>query len=110
MGGRVDVDVVPLGQQLAGQRVDLGDPLDLVAEELDADDPIVRRGSDLEGVAADPEPGPLECLVVALVLQIDQMAKDRVAPVLAAAAQPEHGCAVVDRRTEAVDAADAGRR
>ena len=110
VGGRVDVDVVPLGQQLAGQRVDLGDPLDLVAEELDPDDPIVRRGLDLEGVAADPEAGPLEGLVVALVLQIDQVAEDRVAPVLAAAPQPEDGRPVVDRRAEAVDAADAGAR
>ncbi len=108
VGGRVDVEVVALGQQLAGQRVDLGDPLDLVAEELDPDDPIVRRRPDLERVAPDPEARPLERLVVALVLQIDQMAEDGVAPVLAAAAQAEDGRAVVDRRAEAVDAADAG--
>ena len=61
VGGRVDVQVVPLGEQLAGQRVDLGDPLDLVAEELDPDDPVVRRGPDLEGVAADAEARALEC-------------------------------------------------
>ena len=108
MGGRVDVQVVALGEQLAGQRVDLGDPLDLVAEELDPDDPIVRGRADLERVAADPEAGALERLVVALVLQIDQMAQDGVAAVLAAAAQAQDGRPVVDRRPEAVDAADAG--
>ena len=31
-----DVDLVALGQDLAGQRVDLDDALDLVAEEIDA--------------------------------------------------------------------------
>ena len=108
VGRRVDVEVVALGQQLAGQRVDLGDPLDLVAEELDPDDPVVRGRSDLERVATDAEAGPLERLVVALVLQIDQVAEDGVAPVLAAAPEPEDGRPVVDRRPEAVDAADAG--
>ena len=108
VGRRVDVEVVALGDQLAGQRVDLGDPLDLVAEELDPDDPIVRGRHELEGVAADPEPGPLERLVVALVLEVDEVAQDGVAPVLAAPPQAQDGRAVVDRRAEAVDAADAG--
>ncbi len=108
MGSRVDVEVVSLGQQLAGQRIHLGDPLDLVAEELDPDDAIVRGRPDLERVAADPEACSLQRLVVALVLQIDQVAEDRVAPVLAALAQPEDRGAVVDRGAEAVDAADAG--
>ena len=49
------LSVLALGEQLAGQRVELGDALDLVAEELDADDDLRRCGLDLERVAADPE-------------------------------------------------------
>ncbi len=46
--------------------------------------------------------------VVALVLEVDQVAQDGVAAVLAAGPQLEHGRAVVDRGAEAVDADDAG--
>ena len=53
--GRVDVDRVQLGQHLAGQRVDLDDALDLVAQELDAHGQLLVGGHDLEGVAAHAE-------------------------------------------------------
>ena len=102
---RVDVDLLALGEELAGQRVDLGDPLDLVAEELDPDQGLLRRRLELEGVAADPEPGALEGLVVALVLEVDELAEDGVAAVRAALPEADDGRAVVDRRAEAVDAA-----
>ena len=45
--------------------------------------------------------------VVALVLEVDEVAQDGVAAVLAADAQAQDRGAVVDRRAEAVDAADA---
>ena len=97
VGRRVDVRLLALGQQLAGERVELRDPLDLVAEELDPDERLLRGGLELERVAADPEPGAGQGLVVALVLQVDEVAQDRVAPVLAADPQLEDGRAVVDR-------------
>ena len=95
-------------EQLAGQRVELGDPLDDVAEELDPDERLLRRRLELERVAADAEPGAAHRLVVALVLEVDQVAQHGVAPVLAADAQLEDRRAVVDRRAEAVDARDRG--
>ena len=98
VGRRVDVDLLPLGEQLAGQRVQLGDPLDLVAEELDPDEAVLRGGLELEGVAADPEPGSRQRLVVALVLQVDEVAQDGIAAVLPADPQPEDRRSVVDRR------------
>ena len=49
-----------------------------------------------------------ERLIVALVLQVDELAQDAVAAVPATDAQPDDGRAVVDRRAEAVDAADRG--
>ena len=108
VGRRVDVGLLALGQQLAGQRVELGDPLDLVAEELDPDERLLRRRLELERVAADPEPGAAQRLVVALVLEVDQVAQDGIAAVLPADPQLEHGRAVVDRGAEAVDARDRG--
>ena len=108
VGRRVDVDLVALGEQLAGQRVELGDPLDLVAEELDPDEEVLGGWLELERVAPDPEPRAAEGLVVALVLEVDELAEDRVAAVLPADPQPEDRRAVVDRRAEAVDAADRG--
>ena len=110
VGGRVDVGLLALGEELAGQRVELGDALDLVAEELDADERLLGGRLELEGVAADAEPGARERLVVALVLEVDEVAQDGVAPVLAAGPQLEDGRAVVDRRAEAVDAATPRRR
>ena len=108
VGRRVDVRLLAFGQELAGERVELRDPLDLVAEELDADERLLRRGLELERVAAHPEAGTGQGLVVALVLQVDEVAQDRVAPVLAADAQLEDGRAVVHGRAQAVDARDAG--
>ena len=108
VGRRVDVRLLALGQELAGQRVELGDPLDHVAEELDPDERLLRGGLELEGVAADAEPGAAQRLVVALVLQVDEVAQHGVAPVLAADPQLEHGRAVVDRGAEPVDARHRG--
>ena len=83
MGRRVDVHVLALGEQLARERVDLGDPLDLVAEELDADDALLRGRPELERVATHPEARASEVGVVALVLQVDEVAQHRVAAVRA---------------------------
>ena len=108
MGRRVDVRLLAFREQLPGERVELGDPLDLVAEELDPDERLLRCRLELEGVAADPEPGAAQRLVVALVLEVDEVAQHGVAPVLAPDAQLEHRRAVVDRGAQAVDARHAG--
>ena len=79
--GGVDVELLALGEHLAGQRVDLGDPLHLVAEELDPDEEVVVGRLELQGVAADAEARPLDGRVVALVLEVDEVAQDGVAAV-----------------------------
>ena len=106
--GREDVELLALGQQLPGQRVQLRDPLHLVAEELHPDDDLGAGRADLQGVAADAELRPGERRVVALVLQVHEVAQHRVPPVLPADPEPEHGGAVVHRRTQAVDARHRG--
>ena len=75
MLGRVDVDLGPLDQHLAGQRVDLDDALDLVAEELDAHRDLLVGRIELERVAAHAELAAHEGHVVALVLDVDQAAQ-----------------------------------
>ena len=104
---RIDVRLLALGEQLPGQGIQLGDPLDLVAEELDPDEAVLRGRLELERVAPDAEPGAGQCLVVALVLEVDQVAQHGVAAILAADAELEHGRAIVDGRSQAVDARDA---
>ncbi len=104
----IDVDLGPFGDQLAGQRIELGDPLDLVPEELDPDEAILRRGHELQRVAPDAKARALERLVVALVLEVHEVAQDGIPTIPPADLEPEHGRAVVDRRAEAVDAADRG--
>ena len=106
--GRVDVELLALGEQLPGERVHLGDALHFVAEELDADQAILGGGDELQGVAPNAEAGTRQRGVVALVLEIHEVAQHGVAAVLPADAQPQDRGAVVDRGAQAVDAAHAG--
>ena len=104
VGRREDVELLVLGDHLAGHRVERHQPLDLVAEELDADRVLLVDREDLEGVAADPEGAAGEGHVVAGVLDLDELAQDRVAVALLAHPQPQHPVDVLLRGAEAVDA------
>ena len=108
---RVDLDAVEAGDGLAGQRVELADLLDLVAEE--ADPPghvlIVRR-EDLEAVAAHAEVAAREGLVVAPVLQRDELADDLALVLGRALLQAEGHRRIGLDRADAVEAARPRRR
>ena len=108
MGCRVDHHLVPLGQDLACQRINLRDALHLVTEELHAKDRLLARRLHLNGVPSDTELGATECGVVALVLKINEVAQDRIAAVLPCLAHAQDRCAVVHRCAKTVDAADRG--
>ena len=69
-------------QNLAGQRVDLDDALDLVAKELDAHRQVLIRWEDLQHIAAHAELAAREVLVVALILDVGQLAQHAVAAAL----------------------------
>ena len=52
----VDLHRLEVGELLAGEGVELGDGLDLVAEQADAPGPVLQvGGEELDHVAADPE-------------------------------------------------------
>ena len=60
----------------AEERVDFGEAVDLIAEELDAEGVVVVGGVDLDDVAADAEGAAAEVDVVALVEDFDEAASD----------------------------------
>ena len=100
--------MVELREDLARERVEVRDLLDLVAEERDPIRRLRRRGLHLDHVALDPEAAPPEQRVVADVLDVDQLAEELVAVVLLAHRQDDEPLLVLLRRAEAVDARDRG--
>ncbi len=104
--GGEDGELLALGEDLAGQRVELLDRLDLVAEELDARGHLLVRGLHVEHVAAHAELRASEVHVVARVLQVGELAQQDVAPPRLARRHLEQLAEVVLRRADAVDAGD----
>ncbi len=75
---RPDGGMLELLQYLAGQRVELVQSLDLVAEEDGPVGGLGVRGEDLERLAADAERPAREGGVVARVLDVHELAQDTV--------------------------------
>ncbi len=110
-------DVMPRGEKddllqrflgLAADRVEAGEPVDLVAEEFHAHRVLRVGGAKLDGVAANAEPPARELEIVALVLHFDQT-REEVFP--GQELPLRHGTdhvLVVLGRAQAVDARDAG--
>ncbi len=105
--GREHVHLRVLGEDLAGQRVQGHEPLDLVAEHLDPHRMLLVHGEHLDGVAAHAEGAAREGDVVARVLDVDEGPQQLVAVELLAHPQAHHAVDVLLRRAEAVDGGDA---
>ena len=89
--------------------VDGGDPVDLLAEELDADGALlVARREDLHDVAAHTERAALKLDVAAVVLNLDEAAHQLVALHRHARAQGDHHALVFAWVAHRVDAGDGG--
>ena len=108
VGGREDEQLVDLADHLAGERVQVVQPLDLVAEHLDPDGQLLVDREDLDGVAADPERAAGEGEVVAGVLLGDQRAQQLVAVAGLPQLDLQRPVDVLLRRAQAVDAGDGG--
>ncbi|CAM5533100.1 hypothetical protein SALBM217S_00878 [Streptomyces griseoloalbus] len=106
VGGGEDVELLVVADDLAGERVQRGQRLDLVAEHLDADGELLVDREDLDGVAADTEGAAREGHVVARVLDVHEAAQQLVAVDLVADAQRDHAVHVLLRGAQAVDAGD----
>ncbi len=106
VGGGEDDGVVLAAQDLAGEGVDLGDPLDLVPEEADPDGPaLVAHGEDVQRVPPDPEGTPLEVEIVPLELDVHELAHDLLPAHLHAGPQGEGQVQILLRVAQGVDAA-----
>ncbi len=105
VGGGEDEDLLRLADDLTGERMQVGEPLDLVTEHLDAHGELLVHGEHLHRVTAHPERASGERQVVARVLDIDQPAQQRVALDFLADAQADHPVDVLLRSAKAVDAA-----
>ncbi len=64
--------------QLPGNGIQLHDPLDLVAEHLDADHILAAHGDDLDHIPPHPEGAPAEAHIIALILNPHQAAENVV--------------------------------
>ncbi len=105
----IDVDLVEIAGLLAGERIELDDAVDLVAEQADAPGAVlVLRREHVDRLAAHPEGAAREAGVVATVLQLDQRLDQRVARDLAAALQLDHHARIGLDRADAVDAGHGG--
>src|SRR5690606_510874 len=107
--GGIDRDLVQLPQHLAGQRIDLPDRFQLIAEELNADDLVFFiDGKDVQHVAAHTVRAALQVEIIACVMDIDQLLDGVLARQRHALLGVQQGALVGLRRAQAVDAAYAG--
>ena len=105
----VEPDLVEPAGALAGERVELGDALDLVAEHRQAPGAVLEMGrEDLDRVALGAEGAAGEVELVAAVLQLDQGAQQPLALDLLALLQGQRHPGVGLGRADAVDAGDRG--
>jgi hypothetical protein len=101
-------DVSDLAEDLAGQRVEPGQFVHLVAEEADPQCVLLVGGHDFDDIAAHAERAAPELDVVALVLDLHQFSQDLVAVDPLADLEREQHAVVRLGRPQAVDARHTG--
>ena len=101
----VDGDVVQNALRYAGDGVDLGDAVNFIAEELNADGaPRPVGGVDLQRIAAHTVGVSDKVEVVALVADLGQLAHERVPVVFHAGTERNDHVFIVNRVAQTVDA------
>jgi len=100
---RVDVYRRPIEQHFAGQRIELGDALDFIAPELNPQRNLLVGGKDVERIAAHTERTPVKIHIIALELQVEQLAQQFVAVAHLADTDWNDDLPVLVGRTETVD-------
>jgi len=84
MRARVDRHALVRLEKVAEERIDLGEPDNLVVLQDDAHSPLSIRREDLDLVAMHPEGTALELALLAPVVDVDQAAQQRLASKLLA--------------------------
>ena len=106
--GGEQVGVVDFGDDVARERVQNREGINLVAKHLDADRELLIHGDDLDRVTAHAEGTARKRHVVAHVLHGDEASQQRIAIDDHAAAQLDHARHVLLGGAEAVDAGHRG--
>ena len=68
-----DIDLGLIVDNLAGQRIESHNLLDLIAKHLNADREFFVHGNDFNGIPAHPKGAALESHIVSLVLHIHKL-------------------------------------
>ena len=109
MAGGVNGHMVQHPVHRTGEGVKVGDPVDLIPEELHPDGVIlVVGGVDLHRVPPHPEAVPLEGHVIPLVAVLHQTSQQLVPVPLRPLAQRDHHLGEVVRLAQAVNAGHGG--
>ena len=106
--GRPDGDGIELAHDLARDVVHLGDELDLVAKEADAQGVLCIRGEHVHGVAPHTEGPSREVIVVAIVLDVNELTNEIVTLKWLRLVHVGSKSRIVLRAADAVDAAYGG--
>ncbi len=78
MGGRENIDLFLLADDLTGQGVEGVDSLNLVPKELDSDGVLFVHGDNLNRIAPHPEGTPVEVQVIAGILHGNELGQQLV--------------------------------
>ena len=105
---RINVNFGLLLGLFAGQRIDDRQVFDLVAPQLDAKRKLLVRRPDFDDVAPCAKLRTREFVVVAFVVNVDQLEQQFVSIDLVPDLQRDHHVEIVFRRTQTVNATHAG--
>ena len=105
VAGGIDGHMLEHSLGLTGDGVDLGNAVDLVAEELHPDGISVGvHRIDLHRVPPDPEHVPVEGDVVAFIPDLHQLAQQLVPGIFLSLTQGDHHVGIVDGVPQSIDA------
>ena len=109
VGRREDRDVLQLAEDFTGQRIDLGDPVDLVAKKFHPNGffAFLRR-EDFQHIAAHTESSPVEIHVIAIILNIDQGLDDIVPVFFHSRPQRDDHFHIILRTSDSINTGHAG--
>src|SRR4030042_1947831 len=108
MLGGIDINLLALGEQLAGERVYLLEALNLIAPERYAHCKVFVGGLYLQRIAADAETPAAEIYIVTLVLHFHQLAYDAVPALFLALLEAHHEAVILLRLSQTIDTGDRG--